>query len=156
MKSRTGQIERSVANGSPPLRHFFERSRVARRCNEAEMDHANSLHALTYYGECNERFDLIAAVELTVKQGEKVLNHVMSIGKKEQILVLFLLKCMFIRVVQKNFFQVCFSSRGLKGVFWCKNNPCKFFLTLINIYGSRTPPPHFKRAPLNHKIAISH
>ena len=29
-KSRAGQIEHSVANGSPPLRHFFERSCVAR------------------------------------------------------------------------------------------------------------------------------
>ena len=29
-KSRTGQIEHSVANGSPPLRYFFERSCVAR------------------------------------------------------------------------------------------------------------------------------
>ena len=29
-KSQAGQIEHSVANGSPPLRHFFERSCVAR------------------------------------------------------------------------------------------------------------------------------
>ena len=29
-KFRAGQIGRSVANGSPPLRHFFERSCVAR------------------------------------------------------------------------------------------------------------------------------
>ena len=29
-KSRADQIEHSVANGSPPLRHFFERSCVAR------------------------------------------------------------------------------------------------------------------------------
>ena len=29
-KSRAGQIRHSVANGSPPLRHFFERSCVAR------------------------------------------------------------------------------------------------------------------------------
>ena len=29
-KSRAGQIGHSVANGSPPLRHFFERSYVAR------------------------------------------------------------------------------------------------------------------------------
>ena len=29
-KSRTGQIEHSVANGSPPLRYFFEKSCVAR------------------------------------------------------------------------------------------------------------------------------
>ena len=29
-KSRTGQIEHMVANGSPPLRYFFERSCVAR------------------------------------------------------------------------------------------------------------------------------
>ena len=29
-KSRAGQIEHSVANGSPPLRHFLERSCTAR------------------------------------------------------------------------------------------------------------------------------
>ena len=29
-KSRAGQVGHSVANGSPPLRHFFERSCVAR------------------------------------------------------------------------------------------------------------------------------
>ena len=29
VKSRAGQIGHSVANGSPPLRHFFERSCVA-------------------------------------------------------------------------------------------------------------------------------
>ena len=29
-KSRAGQIGHSVANGSPPLQHFFERSCVAR------------------------------------------------------------------------------------------------------------------------------
>ena len=29
-QSRAGQIGHSVANGSPPLRHFFERSCVAR------------------------------------------------------------------------------------------------------------------------------
>ena len=29
-KSQAGQIGHSVANGSPPLRHFFERSCVAR------------------------------------------------------------------------------------------------------------------------------
>ena len=29
-KSRANQIGHSVANGSPPLRHFFERSCVAR------------------------------------------------------------------------------------------------------------------------------
>ena len=28
-KSWAGQIEHSVANGSPPLRHFFKRSYVA-------------------------------------------------------------------------------------------------------------------------------
>ena len=28
-KSRAGQIGHSVANGSPPLQHFFERSRCA-------------------------------------------------------------------------------------------------------------------------------
>ena len=30
LKSRSGQIEHSVANSSPPLRHFFKRSWVAR------------------------------------------------------------------------------------------------------------------------------
>ena len=29
-KSRAGQIGHSVANGAPPLRHFFEKSCVAR------------------------------------------------------------------------------------------------------------------------------
>ena len=29
-KSRAGQIQHRVANGSPPLRHFFKRSYVAR------------------------------------------------------------------------------------------------------------------------------
>ena len=29
-KSQAGQVGHSVANGSPPLRHFFERSCVAR------------------------------------------------------------------------------------------------------------------------------
>ena len=52
-KSQAGQVERSVANGSPPLRHFFERSCVALR-NDVEMDPANSLHTLAY-----KRFDLI-------------------------------------------------------------------------------------------------
>ena len=56
-KSRAGQFEHSVANGSPPLQHFFEKSCVARRRNDAEMDPANSLHASAYYREYNERFD---------------------------------------------------------------------------------------------------
>ena len=43
-KSRAGQIGHSVANGSPPLRHFFERSCVAHRRIDAEMGPANSLH----------------------------------------------------------------------------------------------------------------
>ena len=29
-KSRPGQIGHSVANGSPPMRHFFEKSCIAR------------------------------------------------------------------------------------------------------------------------------
>ena len=36
-KSRAGQIGHSFVNGSPPLRHFFERSCVARRRNDVEM-----------------------------------------------------------------------------------------------------------------------
>ena len=45
-KSRAGQIGHSVADGSPPLRHFFERSSVARRLNYPEIDPVNSSHAL--------------------------------------------------------------------------------------------------------------
>ena len=46
-KSRAGQIEHSVANGSPPLRHFFQKSCVGvlPGHNDAEMGPANSLHA---------------------------------------------------------------------------------------------------------------
>ena len=55
-RSRAGQIEHSVANGSQPLRHFFERSCVVGR-DDAEMDPANSLHTSAYYIECNKRFD---------------------------------------------------------------------------------------------------
>ena len=36
-KSRQGQIGHSVANCSPPLRHFYERSCVAYSHNDAEM-----------------------------------------------------------------------------------------------------------------------
>ena len=36
-KSRQGQIGHSVANGSLPLRHFFERSCVIYSRNDAEM-----------------------------------------------------------------------------------------------------------------------
>ena len=44
-KSRTSQIRHSVVNGLPPLRHFFERSCVARRCTDAKVSLVNSLHA---------------------------------------------------------------------------------------------------------------
>ena len=47
-KSRAGQIEHCVANGSPPLQHFLERSCVAYRSNDVEMSPANSLHASAY------------------------------------------------------------------------------------------------------------
>ena len=40
-----GQIARSVANGSPPLRHFLERSFVARRRDNAKMGPVRYLHA---------------------------------------------------------------------------------------------------------------
>ena len=64
-KSRTGQIERSVANDSPPLRYFFERSCVANDGgrNDAEMGPANSFHASAYYIEYNERFDFMHGSE---------------------------------------------------------------------------------------------
>ena len=57
-KSRAGPIVHSAANGSPPLRPFFERSFVARRRNDAEMGPANSLRGSALYSEYNERFDL--------------------------------------------------------------------------------------------------
>ena len=57
-KSRAGQIEHSVANGSPPQRHFFEKSCVVRRRNDTKLGLANSLHVTVYYSECNDRFDL--------------------------------------------------------------------------------------------------
>ena len=45
-KSRIGQIGHVVvAYGSPPLRHFSERNCVAYRCNDAEMESANSVNA---------------------------------------------------------------------------------------------------------------
>ena len=43
-KSQAGQIKHTAANSLPLLQHFFERSRVARRRNDA-MGAANSLHA---------------------------------------------------------------------------------------------------------------
>ena len=49
-KSRARQNEYNVVNGSPPLRHFFVRSCVARKRNDAEMVFANSLHALACGG----------------------------------------------------------------------------------------------------------
>ena len=44
-KSQAGQIGDSVANGSPPLRRFFERSWVVSRRNDTEIGPANSLQA---------------------------------------------------------------------------------------------------------------
>ena len=43
-KSGAGQIRHSVANGSPPLQHFFEIAVLSGR-NDAKMGPANSLHA---------------------------------------------------------------------------------------------------------------
>ena len=42
-KFGTGQTGHSVANSSPPLRHFFERNCVAGWRNDAKMSLANSL-----------------------------------------------------------------------------------------------------------------
>ena len=39
------QIGHSVANGSPPLQHFFERAVLLGR-NDTKMSPANSFHAL--------------------------------------------------------------------------------------------------------------
>ena len=61
-KSHTCQVGHSVANGSVPPQHFFERSCVARdvRCrNDAKMGPANSLHASTKFSMYNEIFDSI-------------------------------------------------------------------------------------------------
>ena len=44
-KSRAGQIGHSVANGSPPLRYFFEKSCVADTHTDVEKGPFNSLHA---------------------------------------------------------------------------------------------------------------
>ena len=48
-KSGVGQIRHSVANGSPPLGHFFKWSCVARRRNNVEMGPSNSLHSSASY-----------------------------------------------------------------------------------------------------------
>ena len=58
LKSQADQIERSVANGSPPLRHCFELAALHGR-NDAEIGPANSLHASAEYSKYNERFDLM-------------------------------------------------------------------------------------------------
>ena len=56
-KSRVGEIGLNVANGSPPLQNFFERSFVARRRNDAELGSANLLGPSAQYTEYNVRFD---------------------------------------------------------------------------------------------------
>ena len=55
-KPWAGQIGHSVANGSPPLRYFFDETVLPGR-NDAKIGPTNSLHALAYYSEYNERFD---------------------------------------------------------------------------------------------------
>ena len=57
-KSRPGQIGHSVVDGLPPLQHFFKRSCVAHKRNDAEMGPANSLHASAQYSKYNERFEI--------------------------------------------------------------------------------------------------
>ena len=44
-KFRDSQIGHNVANGSPLLQHFFQRSCVAGRHNDTEMGPANLSHA---------------------------------------------------------------------------------------------------------------
>ena len=60
-KSRASQIGYSVANGLPTTCHRCDISlngAVLPGRNDAIMGPANSLHALAYYCEYNERFDL--------------------------------------------------------------------------------------------------
>ena len=44
-KAWAGQIGHSVANSSPPLRHFFQRRCVARKRNDADKGPANLVEA---------------------------------------------------------------------------------------------------------------
>ena len=53
-KSRAGQIEHSIVNGSPPLQHLFERSCVARA--------RYTLHCNTVRTN-NERFVKLNAID---------------------------------------------------------------------------------------------
>ena len=53
-KSRAGQIGHSVANGSPPLLHFFKRCCYGRTRNDTEMGPAKSLHGSVKSSEYNE------------------------------------------------------------------------------------------------------
>ena len=50
-KPQAGQIGQSVAKGLLPLQHFFRKSCVARRSNDAKMSHTNLLNAKAYYIE---------------------------------------------------------------------------------------------------------
>ena len=64
----------------------------------------------------------VARIALSWNDNVLSAYHIASLGECEQL-----------GDSKKNFFPICFSPRGLKGVFWCKNNLCKFFLTLIYI-----------------------
>ena len=58
-ESQAGQIEHSVANGLPPLRHFFERSELC--CLGAAMTRKRTpptRYTLRCIQQDNERFDL--------------------------------------------------------------------------------------------------
>ena len=57
-KSQADQIGHSVANGSPPLRNFFEKSYVSCRRNDVELSPANFLQAWAEYSEYNRNFDM--------------------------------------------------------------------------------------------------
>ena len=61
-KSRAGQMGHGVANGSPPLQYFFERSYVAWH-DDAEMGLANLLTCFGVIQRDNERFDVSFSVD---------------------------------------------------------------------------------------------
>ena len=64
-----------AANGSPPLRHFFERSCDPNKRNEAQIGPANSLHASVQYSECNKKLDLVIIVLSVVRKGLSIRKH---------------------------------------------------------------------------------
>ena len=67
-KSRAGQIEDSVASGSPPPQHFLERSCVACRRNEAEMGSAQTHYTIQRNTASIMKEDLVSFESLSLSQ----------------------------------------------------------------------------------------